>query len=59
MGIEASEQAAAKSKYAGKLTLDFLEERVGHRFFEHLRELDLSGFRIRDLGKVPKFSNPF
>eukprot|EP00854_Cymbomonas_tetramitiformis_P014094 gene14094-16667_t len=52
MGIEATEQAAAKSKYAGKLTLDFLEERVGHRFFEHLRELDLSGFRIRDLGKV-------
>jgi hypothetical protein len=50
--LQAAEQAAAKSKYAGKLTMDFLEERVGHRFFEHLRELDLSGFRLRDLGDI-------
>jgi len=52
LGIEAAEQATAKSKYAGRLTRDFLEEKVGHRFFEHLRELDLSAMRVRDLGQV-------
>lgn len=41
--IEATEQAAAKNRYAGRLTLDFLEDRVGHRYFDRIRELDISG----------------
>lgn len=49
-GIDGAEQAAAKEKYAGKLTMEYLTEKIGHRFFEHIRELDLSGNRIRDLG---------
>jgi hypothetical protein len=50
--IDASEQAAAKSRYAGRLTLDYLEEKIGHKFFTHIRELDISGLRIRDVHSV-------
>mmetsp|Transcript_24462 Transcript_24462/g.61912 ORF Transcript_24462/g.61912 Transcript_24462/m.61912 type:complete len:537 (-) Transcript_24462:1523-3133(-) len=49
-GIDGAEQASAKEKYAGKLTMEYLTDKIGHRFFEHIRELDLSGNRIRDLG---------
>lgn len=45
--IEAAEQAAAKSKYSGRLTLEFLEERLGHRLFSRIRELDVSGLKVR------------
>ncbi|EFJ42239.1 hypothetical protein VOLCADRAFT_119475, partial [Volvox carteri f. nagariensis] len=47
-----AEQAAAKNKYAGRLTADFLEERLGHRLFDRIRDLDCSGLRIRDVGVV-------
>ncbi len=47
--VESSEQAAARSKYLGRLTVDMLEEQVGHRFFDHLRELDISNLRLRDV----------
>ncbi|GMH33137.1 hypothetical protein BSKO_00971 [Bryopsis sp. KO-2023] len=50
--IESAEQASAKSQYAGRLTLEFLEERLGHRFFDRIRELDISGLRLRDVGRV-------
>jgi len=45
--IEAAEQAAAKSRYSGRLTLEFLEERLGHRLFDRIRELDVSGLKVR------------
>lgn len=32
VAVSAVEQAAAKNKYAGRLTADFLEERLGHRW---------------------------
>ena len=60
LGIEAAEQAAAKGKYAGRLTRDFLEDKVGRRVFETLRELELTNLRVRDLGLVfmaPDFAN--
>eukprot|EP00741_Cyanophora_paradoxa_P011210 tig00020554_g10830.t1 len=49
VGIEAGEQSAAREKYSGKLTPELLVERVGHKFFEHVRELDLSGCRIKEI----------
>ena len=48
-GVEAEEQTVAKQKYAGRLTLDFIEERIGHRFFEHLRELEIHACKLRDI----------
>jgi len=58
-GIEASEQSAARNKYAGRLSLETLESKVGHRHFESLRELDISGLRVRDAANCfqsPEFS---
>ena len=52
MGVEAAEQAVAKNKYAGRLTRDFLEDKVGRRYFSHLRELDLCQMRVRDISGV-------
>lgn len=51
--IDAAEQAAARERYSGRLTVDFLEERLGGRSFESIRELDLSHCRIRDIETLP------
>eukprot|EP00736_Rhodelphis_marinus_P010350 Rmarinus@m.14060 len=51
LGIESSEQSAAREKYSGKLTHEFLVDKIGHGFFEHVRELDISGCRIREVGQ--------
>lgn len=45
-------QAAAKSKYSGRLTRDFLRERFHHAMFDRVRDLDCSGLKIRDVGVV-------
>lgn len=50
--MEAGEQAASRNLYAGRLTLDSLVERVGHSHFERLREVDLSGMGLKELGDV-------
>lgn len=50
--IEAGEQAASRSKYAGRLMLDFVADQVGHAHFSELRQLDLTGLGVRDLGDV-------
>ena len=47
VGVDAAEQADAHKKYSGKLTQEFLLEKIGHKYFEHIRELDLSSCRIR------------
>ena len=52
MTVEAGEQAASRNLYAGRLTLDSLVERVGHSHFERLREMDLSGMGLKELGDV-------
>lgn len=44
--IDAAEQAAAKAKYSGRLTTDFLEEKLGHRSFDRIRDLDVSGLKV-------------
>ena len=50
--MEAGEQAASRNLYAGRLTLDSLVERVGHSHLERLREIDLSGMGLKELGDV-------
>ena len=52
VGVEASDLSAAKSKYAGRLTREHLEEKIGRRFFNNVRVLDLSAARIREIGDV-------
>ena len=44
--IEAAEQAAAKSKHSGRLTRDFLEERLGHTMFDQIRDMDCSSLKV-------------
>ena len=50
--VEAGEQAASRNLYAGRLTMDGLVEYVGHSHFERLRELDLSGLGLKEVGDV-------
>lgn len=50
--VEAGEQAASGNLYAGRLTLDGLVEHVGHSHFDRLRELDLSGLGLKEVGDV-------
>ena len=52
IGIDSVQTKAARSKYAGRLTFDLLEEKLGTRSFEGLRELDIVGMRLRNLGTV-------
>jgi len=48
-GIEAEEVATAKQRFAGRLTLDFIEERLGDIVLQDLQELEITGARIRDI----------
>ena len=47
IGVDVNEQAMAREKYSGKLSTEFLVEKIGHNFFDHIRELDLGSCRIR------------
>ena len=47
--MDVSEVNAAKSKYDGRLTDEFLIESIGHKFFEHLRVLDLSNRFVHEM----------
>ena len=51
-GIEAGEVATAKQRFAGRLTLDFIEERLGDIVLQDLQELEITGARIRDISKA-------
>ena len=50
--VEAGEQAASRSQYAGRLSLDALLERIAPARLESLRELDLTGMALKDLADV-------
>ena len=58
-GVDINEQHSAREKYSGKLTAEFLAEKIGHKYFEHIRELDLSSCRIREIEHLSgqEFSN--
>ena len=49
VGIEQTEQLSAKERFAGRLTPEGLVERLGHSFWHHVRELDLSRAKLREL----------
>ena len=48
-GVEASEHSLAKEQYGGRLTADFLAEKIGHSNFEMLTELDLPHANIKEV----------
>jgi len=49
VGIESTEQSVAKERFAGRLTVEVLVEKLGHSFWQHVRELDLSRSKLREL----------
>ncbi|KAK3093172.1 hypothetical protein FSP39_012192 [Pinctada imbricata] len=57
--IEAMEGNQAKDTFGGRLTPDFVAEKLGHSNFQDVRELDLpnSSVRIVDLGMGDAFIN--
>ncbi|CAL1540956.1 unnamed protein product [Lymnaea stagnalis] len=57
--IEVQEGSTAKDMFGGRLTLDFVAEKLGHSTFAEIRELDLPNCAIRtvDLGTGELFIN--
>ncbi|XP_052769048.1 leucine-rich repeat-containing protein 9-like isoform X3 [Mya arenaria] len=57
--IDTSEGNNAKDMFGGRLTPDFVAEKLGHSNFLDVREMDLpsSGIRIVDLGAADVFLN--
>ncbi|KAH9154748.1 hypothetical protein AeRB84_003209 [Aphanomyces euteiches] len=49
--ITAELQNEAKQAYSGKLTTDFLVEKIGHAF-NRIQEMELSSCRIREIGSL-------
>lgn len=47
--IEPTEQNASKERFAGRLTADVLEERVGHISFSSVRALDLGNMKLKGI----------
>ncbi|XP_078381877.1 leucine-rich repeat-containing protein 9-like isoform X2 [Oculina patagonica] len=59
LAVETSEGSLAKDMFGGRLTPDFIAERLGHSNFSELRELDLphNSLRTVDLGTKDAFIN--
>ncbi|XP_038075835.1 leucine-rich repeat-containing protein 9-like [Patiria miniata] len=57
--VESSEGGTAKDKFGGRLTQDFVAEKLGHSNFHEVRELDFpqSALRQVDLGTGEHFIN--
>jgi Leucine-rich repeat (LRR) protein len=53
LSIASEEHAAAKERYSGRLTVDFLEEKLGATKLDSIGDLDLSSCRIRDIELLP------
>ncbi|KDO34129.1 hypothetical protein SPRG_01399 [Saprolegnia parasitica CBS 223.65] len=51
VSISSDLQFEAKQKYSGKLTTDFLIEKIGHAF-NRIHEMELSSCRIREIGSL-------
>lgn len=58
VGVDNTEQAAARDRFSGRLTAEFLEEKIGHTYFEAIRELDLAQCRIREIEGLRYASAP-
>uniref|UniRef100_A0A7S4J9U1 U2A'/phosphoprotein 32 family A C-terminal domain-containing protein n=1 Tax=Guillardia theta TaxID=55529 RepID=A0A7S4J9U1_GUITH len=48
LGVESGEQSSANETYSGRLSEEFLVDRLGHSSFGHVSELDLASCKIRD-----------
>ncbi|GMH63034.1 hypothetical protein TL16_g03613 [Triparma laevis f. inornata] len=48
-GVTQSELVQSKNKYCGKLTRENIVDKVGHSFFEHVRELNLCQLKLKDV----------
>ncbi|KAA0173938.1 hypothetical protein FNF27_04499 [Cafeteria roenbergensis] len=53
VSITSEESADARDRYSGKLTLDFLEEKLTAERLPSITELDLSSSKIRDIEPLP------
>eukprot|EP01029_Cantina_marsupialis_P011755 TRINITY_DN26150_c0_g1_i1.p1 TRINITY_DN26150_c0_g1~~TRINITY_DN26150_c0_g1_i1.p1 ORF type:complete len:1335 (+),score=239.95 TRINITY_DN26150_c0_g1_i1:107-4111(+) len=49
VGVDANEQMLARDKYCGKLTKEFLVDKIGTVYFERIHELDLNSCKIREI----------
>ena len=56
---ESSEGGTAKDAFGGRLTQDFVAEKLGHSNFHEVRELDFpqNSLRMVDLGSGEHFIN--
>lgn len=56
---EAVEGNMAKDVFGGRLTSDYVAEKLGHALFSEVQELDFPncGFRIVDMGNGEQFKN--
>uniref|UniRef100_A0A7S3SJ09 U2A'/phosphoprotein 32 family A C-terminal domain-containing protein n=1 Tax=Strombidinopsis acuminata TaxID=141414 RepID=A0A7S3SJ09_9SPIT len=59
IGIDLREMNIAKERFAGRLTQEALVERLGHSYFEHVLELDLSRSKIRELEALHAYAPSF
>nr|XP_002121920.1 leucine-rich repeat-containing protein 9-like [Ciona intestinalis] len=57
--IENSEEGNAKDAFGGRLTNDFVAERIGHANFQDIREIDFPNCSVRtvDIGSGELFKN--
>ncbi|PRP86016.1 leucine rich repeat containing 48-like [Planoprotostelium fungivorum] len=49
ISVDTEELTNAREQYSGRLTADYLEDKLQHRNFSLIRELSLSGAKIRDI----------
>eukprot|EP00892_Ulva_mutabilis_P012061 jgi/Ulvmu1/9227/UM005_0327.1 len=55
--VSAAQQAAARNKFVGRLTMEFLEERAPGTKWNLVLDLDISDLRIRDIGSALTLGN--
>lgn len=58
-GVDALEHGDARSRFAGRLTRDFLEVKFGRRHFRGVEKLDLRNSRLKELGDTFLASTEF
>ena len=49
LGVDVAEAQAAKEEYSGRLTLDFLTDKLNDNKFDSYHEIDLSGCQLREI----------
>lgn len=59
LSIDTNESGRAKELLSGRLTSDFLSEKLGHANFSSLQELDLSNSGLRDLSLLEQSAASF